>query len=133
MGRTWQSQGQGPFRGGPLRLYWVAGGSRQRGANMDRKSWIAAIAGVAFSALAQAAPFAMVTDIKGEAWATEGGKQKKLAILGYVESPIEVKVEPSTKLSITYFSSGVQYNFDGPARIALEQQAPRVIEGKAAQ
>ena len=100
---------------------------------MDRSAWIAAIAGLAFSALAQAAPFAMVTDLKGDASATEGGKQKKLAILGYIESPMEVKVEPATKLSITYFASGVQYSFDGPARVALEAQAPKVLEGKAAQ
>jgi hypothetical protein len=100
---------------------------------MDRNAWIAAIASLAFSALAQAAPFAMVTDLKGDAWKTEGGKQHKLALLGYVESPVEVKIEAATKLGITYFASGVQYSFDGPARIALDAQAPRVIEGKAAQ
>jgi hypothetical protein len=86
-----------------------------------------------FSALAQAAPFAMITDLKGDAWRTEGGKQHKLALLGYIETPVEVKVEAATKLGITYFASGVQYSFDGPARIALDAQAPRVIEGKAAQ
>jgi hypothetical protein len=100
---------------------------------MDRNAWFAAVASLAFSALVQAAPFAMVTDLKGDAWRTEGGKQHKLALLGYIEAPVEVKVEPAAKISITYFASGVQYSFDGPARVALDAQAPRVIEGKEAQ
>ena len=75
----------------------------------------------------------MITDLKGDAWASEYGKQKKLALLSYVESPVEVKVEPSTTLGVTYFTSGVQYSFQGPARVALDAQAPRVVEGKPAQ
>ena len=80
------------------------------------------LAGFAFSALAQAAPFAMVTDLKGDAWTSEHGKQQKLALLSYIESPVEVKVEPSTTLGVTYFASGVQYSFQGPARVALGAQ-----------
>jgi hypothetical protein len=101
---------------------------------MDRNAWITAIASLAFSAVVQAAPFAMITDLKGEAWRSDGGgKQSKLVLLGYIENPAEVKVEAATKLGITYFASGVQYSFDGPARIALEAEAPRVLEGKSAQ
>lgn len=100
---------------------------------MNRNAWIAALAGFSFAALAQAAPFAMITDIKGDAWATDHGKQQKLGLLSYIESPVEVKVEPSTTLGVTYFTSGVQYSFVGPARVALDAQAPRVIEGKPAQ
>ena len=100
---------------------------------MNGHAWIGALAGFAFSALAQAAPFAMITDLKGDAWASERGKQQKLALLSYIESPFEVKVEPSTTLGVTYFTSGVQYSFQGPARVALDAQTPRVIEGKPAQ
>lgn len=99
---------------------------------MNGQSWVGALAGFAFSALAQAAPFAMVTDLKGDAWASEYGKQQKLALLSYIETPVEVKVERSTTLGVTYFTSGVQYSFQGPARVALDAQAPRVIEGQAA-
>jgi hypothetical protein len=97
---------------------------------MNVHAWVGALAGFAFSTLAQAAPFAMVTDLKGDASASEYGKQKKLALLSYIESPVEVKVEPSTTLGVTYFTSGVQYSFQGPARVALGAQAPRVIEGQ---
>lgn len=100
---------------------------------MKRHAWIGALAGFAFSALAQAAPFAMITDLKGDAWAGERGKQQKLVLLSYIESPIEVKVEPSTTLGVTYFTSGVQYSFQGPARVAFDAQAPRVVEGRAAE
>ena len=31
-----------------------------------------------------AAPFAMVTDVKGDAWALEGAKPRKLVVLGYI-------------------------------------------------
>jgi hypothetical protein len=100
---------------------------------MNWRRWIAALAGFSVSAFAQAAPFAMITDIKGDAWASDHGKQQKIALLSYIESPVEVKVEPSTTLGVTYFTSGVQYSFQGPARVALDAQAPRVIEGKPAQ
>jgi hypothetical protein len=100
---------------------------------MNRHAWFGALAGFAFSALAQAAPFAMITDLKGDAWASERGKQQKLTLLSYIETPVEVKVEPSTTLGVTYFTSGVQYSFEGPARVALDAQAPRVVEGKPAQ
>jgi hypothetical protein len=74
----------------------------------------------------------MITDVKGDAWAMEGGKPRKLALLSYIESPMEIKVDSTTKLGITYFANGVQYSFDGPARVALDAQAPRVLEGKTA-
>jgi hypothetical protein len=85
---------------------------------------------LAAAAAAQAAPYAMVTDLKGEAWTMEGGKPKKLALLGYLENPTEIKVDG--KIALTYFSSGVQYNFSGPARVAVDAKAPKVIEGAAA-
>ena len=87
-------------------------------------------AGLLAAAAVQAAPFAMVTDLKGDAWSMEGGKPKKLALLGYLESPTEIKVDG--KIAITYFTSGVQYNFAGPARVSLDPAAPKVIEGAAA-
>lgn len=90
-------------------------------------------ASLAFAASVQAAPFAMVTDIKGDAFAVEGGKPRKLALLSYIEQPVEVKVESGTKLGITYFASGVQYSLDGPSRVSLEQAGPKVLEGAAAQ
>jgi len=78
-----------------------------------------------------AAPFAMVTDLKGQAWTMDGAQPKKLALLGYIENPTEVKVEPNAKVAITYFANGVQYSFAGPARVALESGAPKVIDGAA--
>ena len=80
---------------------------------------------------ALAAPFAMITDLKGEAWAMESGKPRKLTLLGYIENPTEIKIDGPGKLAITYFANGVQYSFAGPARVALESAAPKVIDGQA--
>lgn len=80
-----------------------------------------------------AAPFAMVTDLKGDAWAMEAGKPKKLSLLGYLENPTEIKVDGAGKVAITYFANGVQYNFAGPARVAVDSVAPKVMEGAAAE
>ena len=98
---------------------------------MNPKFWVAAIGSLAFSALAQAAPFAMITDLKGDVWAMESGKPRKLALLAYFEAPVQVKVDAATTFRVTYFTSGVQYSFDGPALVALDGQAPLVLEGKA--
>jgi hypothetical protein len=101
---------------------------------MNRLNGLLFTAGsLAFAAAVQAAPFAMITDMKGDASAMEGGKQRKLTLLSYIEQPVEVKVEQAAKLGITYFASGVQYSIDGPARVALESGAPKVLEGQAAQ
>jgi hypothetical protein len=83
------------------------------------------------AAQAAAAPFAMITDLKGQAWAMDGAQPKKLVLLGYIENPTEVKVDPNGKVAITYFANGVQYSFAGPARVALEIAAPKVIDGQA--
>ena len=80
-----------------------------------------------------AAPFAMVTDVKGDAWALGGAKPRKLVVLGYIEVPTEVRVDAATTLAVTYFSSGTQYSFAGPSRVALDAAAPRMLEGQAAQ
>ena len=85
----------------------------------------------AFTAAAQAAPFAMVTDLKGAATANDGAGEKKLALLAYIEKPTEIRVEPDARLAVTYFAGGMQYRFVGPARVALEPEAARVIDGQA--
>jgi hypothetical protein len=101
---------------------------------MTRTAITVLIAASSFaSTSALAAAFAMVTDLKGEAWVLEGAKPpRKLSLLGYIESPAQIKVDPAGKLAVTYFSSGVQYSFAGPARVALDTAAAKVIEGQAA-
>ena len=96
---------------------------------MMRTAIPAFIAAAFVTTLVQAAPYAMVTDLKGEAWTIEGGKAKKLPLLGYLDNPTEIKVDG--KIAITYFANGVQYNFAGPARLAIDSTAPKVIEGAA--
>jgi hypothetical protein len=102
---------------------------------MTRTGWgVLAAAGCLFAASAAlAAPFAMITELKGEAWSLEQGKPRKLIVLGYLDHPAEIRIDPAGKLAITYFTSGVQYSFAGPARVALDNAAPKVLEGEAQQ
>lgn len=102
---------------------------------MARTGWGAlAAAGCLFAAgAALAAPFAMITELEGEAWALESGKPRKLALLGYLDHPAEIRINPAGKLAVTYFTSGVQYSFAGPARVALDNAAPKVLDGEAPQ
>ena len=99
---------------------------------MTPQRWILAALMLA-AAGAQGAPFAMVTDLKGDAATIEAGKPRKVTLLSYIEAPTELKVEPAAKVGVTYFASGVQYSFAGPGRVALETQAPKVLEGKPAE
>ena len=89
-----------------------------------KKTIFSIVLAVAAGPLA-AAPFAMVTDLKGGASSDEG----KLSLLSYIEKPTQVRVEPGGKLVVTYFTSGTQYSFSGPARVSLEAATPKVIEG----
>lgn len=98
-----------------------------------RNVWLFTAASLVFAAAAQAAPFAMVTELKGDAAAIEAGKSRKVTLLSYIEGPTELKVEPAARIGVTYFASGVQYSFSGPGRISLEAQAPKVLEGKPAE
>lgn len=95
--------------------------------------WILAAAGCLAAGGALAAPFAMITDLKGEAWVLEGTQPRKLSLLSYIDSRTDMKVDPAAKVAVTYFASGVQYNFAGPSRVSLELGAPKVIDGRAAE
>ncbi len=73
-----------------------------------------------------AAPFAMVTELKGDAHSTDG---TKLALLSYIEKPTQIQVDPAGKVVVTYFANGVQYSFAGPSKASLEVPNPKVIQG----
>ena len=94
---------------------------------MSRK--ILAVALLAAATPLAAAPFAMVTELKGDAWSVNGTEARKLSLLAYIEKPMQIKVDPSAKLAITYFANGVQYSFAGPSRLSLERANPSVTEG----
>ena len=84
-----------------------------------------------FTGAAHAAPFAMVTDLKGAASAKDGAGEHPLALLAYIDQPTEISVAPEARLAVTYFAGGMQYRFVGPARVALAPEAARVIDGQA--
>jgi hypothetical protein len=76
-----------------------------------------------------AAPFAMVTELKGDARSVDGNESRKLALLSYIEKPTQIQVDPAGRLVVTYFANGVQYSFEGPSKASLEVPNPKVIQG----
>jgi hypothetical protein len=90
----------------------------------------AAIVLVAAARASAAAPFAMVTDLKGEAWSMEGTEPRKLGMLAYIEKPTHIRVDPAAKVVVTYFANGLQYSIAGPARVSVETPTPNMIEGQ---
>ena len=92
------------------------------------------LAGFAAGALclaAHAAPFAMVTEVKGAPTAVHDGKSRTLRLLAFIQDAEEVSVAPQGMLVVTYFSSGMQYSIAGPAKVVLAASAPQVLEGRA--
>jgi hypothetical protein len=65
------------------------------------------------------AQIALVTDLSGKAGA--------LAILSEIERDTRVTLEG--ELAVLYYASGEEYRFRGPALIAFEHTAPRVLKG----
>jgi hypothetical protein len=65
------------------------------------------------------AQVALVTDLSGKAGA--------LAILSEIERDTQVRLEG--ELAVLYYASGDEYRFRGPALIAFEHTAPRVLQG----
>lgn len=65
------------------------------------------------------AQVALVTDLSGKAGA--------LAILSEIERDTQVRLEG--ELAVLYYASGDEYRFRGPAVIAFEHTAPRVLQG----
>jgi hypothetical protein len=98
---------------------------------MKRKLTIAAaIVLVAAARASAAAPFAMVTDLKGEAWSMEGAEPRRLGMLTYIEKPTHIRVDPSAKVVVTYFANGLQYSFAGPSRVSVQTPTPDMLEGQ---
>jgi hypothetical protein len=90
----------------------------------------AAIVLVTAARVSAAAPFAMVTDLKGEAWSMEGAEPRKLGMLAYIEKPTHIRLDPSAKVVVTYFANGLQYSFAGPARVSVQTPTPNMLEGQ---
>lgn len=81
------------------------------------------------SALAE--PVAMVTDVGGGVFLSEGASQKNVALLDYLEPKTMLRLDANAMLSVTFFSKPVEYRFTGPARLVVEQDRVTVSEGAA--
>lgn len=77
-------------------------------------------------------PVALVLDVQGSAAVIQPHKSK-LAVLSYLEPGTVLRVEPGAKVAVTYFYKALEYNFTGPAVVAIKPEMAQVISGNPAQ
>ncbi|MFZ4535476.1 hypothetical protein [Propionivibrio sp.] len=66
-----------------------------------------------------AEPVAMVTDLTGNAWLRESGKEKRLDLLSYLDAGASIRLDGQAAITITLFSPAAEYVANGPARLEL--------------
>lgn len=92
-------------------------------------TWVLSV----FSMLAYAAePVAMITDFKGGAYLANQKTQKQLALLTYLSAGDEIELGDGAHIVVTYFDESSEFSFNGPARIAIQQNTAKVLKGKPA-
>lgn len=80
--------------------------------------------------VAQAAePAAMVTDVQGNAWVQEAGKEARLNVLSYLEQGASIRLDNKATVTITTFSPATEYVASGPARLELKGGEVRLAGG----
>lgn len=100
-------------------------------------SWLlwllAALAALATPAGRAAEVVAMVTDISGEAVVSVDGAESPVALLASLAPGAEISLAGGARVSLVYFASSREHSYAGPARLVVEAEAPKLIEGKAAE
>lgn len=65
-------------------------------------------------------PIAMTTDVQGQAWIVEGGKQVPLSIMSYLPSGAKLRLEKGARVAVTYFAQPREYTLNGPLQAVVE-------------
>lgn len=101
--------------------------------NIKVKKWITGALLLLTSQIGYAAdPVALVLDVRGSAAVIQPHKAK-LAILSYLAPGTVLRIEPGAKVAVTYFYKALEYNFTGPAVVAIKPEMAQVISGNPAQ
>jgi hypothetical protein len=88
---------------------------------------------VSFSIAAQAEEnVAMIADIEGLGAISIAGESDPVDILVELASGAELSLGDDSKLTLFFFASSEEYTYDGPAKILIEQQQPKLLSGTEA-
>jgi len=91
--------------------------------------------GVQFSAPAMGAdpaPVAMTTDVQGNAWLLDGGKQTRLSLMNYLVAGSRLRLDAGARVSVTYFAVPREFVVSGPAQSIVDAEQLRVVSGAPA-
>jgi hypothetical protein len=88
---------------------------------------------VSFSITVQGAEnVAMVADIEGLGAITIAGEDEPVDILVELASGAELSLGDDSKLTLFFFDSSEEYIYEGPGKILIEDQQPKLLSGKEA-
>ncbi|MBL4673773.1 MAG: hypothetical protein JKX81_16055 [Arenicella sp.] len=88
---------------------------------------------VTFSVSAQEAEnVAMIADIEGLGAITIAGESEPVDILVELASGAELSLADDSTLTLFFFASSEEYTYDGPGKILIEEQQPKLLSGKEA-
>jgi hypothetical protein len=81
---------------------------------------------------ANAEPIAMITDLHGGNVAlTSNSKTQKAEILTNLFNGDKLEIDNNVNLVLTYYESGREYSYQGPATVNIEMKQPKVLSGKS--
>ena len=84
--------------------------------------------------VAEAAPVAMITDIKGKVTLIEGARSRPATVLAYLEADNRLQLEAGSQVVLSYFAKAIEVTLSGPGEAAVAADGARVSKGaKSAQ
>ena len=99
---------------------------------LTRSAAMVVLVATTSAALAQPS-VAMVSDVSGACTLTRTDETTDCAILDYLRSGDQLRLDAGAELSMVYLESAKEHRHAGPATIEVATGAPRLIEGEAGQ
>jgi hypothetical protein len=102
------------------------------GAEMENmNSWISmnAVMLVVASVAQAAEPVAMITDVRGNAWLQNNGKEVKLNVLSYLEPGMSLRLDNKSSVTIATFNPATVLSASGPVRLELHGAEVHLASG----
>jgi hypothetical protein len=85
------------------------------------------IAAATFTATANAAPVAVVTDAQGKS--VLQGASRELALLAEIDADTRVQIDDKARLVVLFYSTGEEFTLRGPALVQFKSAAPATLSG----
>ncbi len=96
---------------------------------MSRWIWVSAAMLLVASVAQAAEPVAMITDVLGNVFLQNNGKEVKLKVLSYLEPGMSLRLDSKSSVTIATFSPATVLTASGPVRLELHGGEVRLAGG----